>query len=197
MERGDTLSDEVAGATETVETITTPMGQALRCAGVSKTTGKRCGKAARQGGRPALSTARRARATGRVTAIPKTRGCSPRPGGRTALTRARSSSASLRPRSARYASAARPRRSMPSRSTWYVALSRACVECVRQVRPAGTRAGSARRAVRVASQLATGHRQALRRGVCAAEGEGHRRRSGKREPPVFPRSQVYENYSSQ
>jgi hypothetical protein len=27
------------------------MGQALRCAGVSKTTGKRCGKAARQGGK--------------------------------------------------------------------------------------------------------------------------------------------------
>jgi hypothetical protein len=47
MERGDTLSDEVVGV---VETITTPLGQAPRCAGVSKTTGKRCGKAARQGG---------------------------------------------------------------------------------------------------------------------------------------------------
>ena len=45
------MSDGAADATETVETITTPMGQALRCAGVSKTTGKRCGKAARQGGK--------------------------------------------------------------------------------------------------------------------------------------------------
>jgi hypothetical protein len=51
MEPGDTLSDEVAGANETVETITTPFGQAPRCAGVSKTTGKRCAKAARQGGK--------------------------------------------------------------------------------------------------------------------------------------------------
>jgi hypothetical protein len=51
MERGDTLSDELAGAAETVETITTPFGQAPRCTGVSKTTGKRCGKAARQGER--------------------------------------------------------------------------------------------------------------------------------------------------
>jgi len=33
---------------ETVETITTPFGVAPRCTGVSKTTGKRCGKAARQ-----------------------------------------------------------------------------------------------------------------------------------------------------
>lgn len=45
------MSYGAADATETVETITTPMGQALRCAGVSKTTGKRCGKAARQGGK--------------------------------------------------------------------------------------------------------------------------------------------------
>jgi hypothetical protein len=51
MQQRDTLSDGGADATETVETITTPMGQALRCAGVSKTTGKRCGKAARQGGK--------------------------------------------------------------------------------------------------------------------------------------------------
>jgi hypothetical protein len=51
MERGDTLSDEAAGVAETVETITTPFGQAPRCTGVSKTTGKRCGKAARQGER--------------------------------------------------------------------------------------------------------------------------------------------------
>jgi hypothetical protein len=51
MERGDTLSDKVAGVAETVETITTPFGQAPRCTGVSKTTGKRCGKAARQGER--------------------------------------------------------------------------------------------------------------------------------------------------
>jgi hypothetical protein len=49
MERGDTLSDEVAGVAETVETIMTPFGQASRCTGVSKTTGRRCGKAARQG----------------------------------------------------------------------------------------------------------------------------------------------------
>jgi hypothetical protein len=48
MERGDTLSDTVASTTETVET---PFGQAPRCAGVSKTTGKRCAKAARQGER--------------------------------------------------------------------------------------------------------------------------------------------------
>jgi hypothetical protein len=45
------MSDGAADATETVETITTPMGQAPRCTGVSKTTGKRCGKAARQGGK--------------------------------------------------------------------------------------------------------------------------------------------------
>jgi len=32
------MSDGAADATETVETIATPMGQALRCAGVSKTT---------------------------------------------------------------------------------------------------------------------------------------------------------------
>ena len=49
MERGDTLSDRVASTTETVETR--PFGQAPRCTGVSKTTGKRCGKAARQGER--------------------------------------------------------------------------------------------------------------------------------------------------
>jgi hypothetical protein len=45
------LSDEVAGVAETVETITTPFGQAPRCAAVSKTTGNRCWKAARQGGK--------------------------------------------------------------------------------------------------------------------------------------------------
>jgi hypothetical protein len=48
IERGYTVSDDVAGAKEMVET---PFGQAPRCAGVSKTTGKRCGKAARQGGK--------------------------------------------------------------------------------------------------------------------------------------------------
>ena len=45
------MSDAVASTTETVETITTPFGQAPRCAGISKTTGKRCGRAARQGGK--------------------------------------------------------------------------------------------------------------------------------------------------
>jgi hypothetical protein len=45
------MADGPVDATETVETITTPLGQAPRCAGVSKTTGKRCGKAARQGGK--------------------------------------------------------------------------------------------------------------------------------------------------
>ena len=47
MERGDTLSDEVAGV---VETVLTPFGEAARCTGVSKTNGKRCAKASRQGG---------------------------------------------------------------------------------------------------------------------------------------------------
>ena len=45
------MSDGVTSTTETVETIATPFGQAPRCAGVSKTTGKRCGKAASQGGK--------------------------------------------------------------------------------------------------------------------------------------------------
>jgi hypothetical protein len=45
------MSDDAVAAVETVETITTPFGQAARCAGVSKTTGQRCRKAARQGGR--------------------------------------------------------------------------------------------------------------------------------------------------
>src|SRR4029450_5082959 len=49
MERGDTLSDEVAGVAETVETITTPFGVAPRCTAISRTTGTRCRKAARQG----------------------------------------------------------------------------------------------------------------------------------------------------
>jgi hypothetical protein len=45
------MKDEAPCATETVESIATPFGVAARCAGVSKTTGKRCGKAARQGGK--------------------------------------------------------------------------------------------------------------------------------------------------
>src|SRR5262245_6164466 len=45
------MSDERVGAIETVEASTTPLGQARRCTGVSKTTGKRCRKAARQGGK--------------------------------------------------------------------------------------------------------------------------------------------------
>jgi hypothetical protein len=49
MERGDTLSDQVAGAAETVETITTPFGVAPRCTAISRTTGARCRKASRQG----------------------------------------------------------------------------------------------------------------------------------------------------
>ena len=45
------MSDEPVSAIETVETITTPFGQAPRCAGVSKTSAQRCRKAARQGGK--------------------------------------------------------------------------------------------------------------------------------------------------
>jgi hypothetical protein len=45
------MGDEAPIVGEAVETITTPYGQAPRCTGVSKTTGKRCGKAARQGGK--------------------------------------------------------------------------------------------------------------------------------------------------
>ena len=43
------MADEAALTTEAVQTVQTPYGQALRCNGVSKTTGKRCGKAARHG----------------------------------------------------------------------------------------------------------------------------------------------------
>jgi hypothetical protein len=45
------MADEPMPAPETIETITTPFGVAPRCTGVSKTTGKRCGKAARLGER--------------------------------------------------------------------------------------------------------------------------------------------------
>ena len=43
------MADEAVLGSETVATIATPFGLAVRCAGVSKTTGKRCGKAARHG----------------------------------------------------------------------------------------------------------------------------------------------------
>jgi hypothetical protein len=45
------MEDEAALTTETIDTVRTPYGEARRCTGVSKTTGKRCGKAARHGGR--------------------------------------------------------------------------------------------------------------------------------------------------
>jgi hypothetical protein len=43
------MADEPMPAPETIETITTPFGVALRCTGVSKASGKRCAKAARRG----------------------------------------------------------------------------------------------------------------------------------------------------
>jgi hypothetical protein len=43
------MVDEASVVTETVETITTPFGVAPRCTAISRTTGARCRKAARQG----------------------------------------------------------------------------------------------------------------------------------------------------
>ena len=43
------MADEVPIMSETVETITTPFGVAPRCTAISRATGRRCRKAARQG----------------------------------------------------------------------------------------------------------------------------------------------------
>jgi hypothetical protein len=43
------MADEAALTTEAVQTVQTPYGQALRCNGVSKTTGRQCGKPALRG----------------------------------------------------------------------------------------------------------------------------------------------------
>lgn len=43
------MAKEAAITPKSIEIIRTPFGEALRCAGVSKTTGKRCGKAALRG----------------------------------------------------------------------------------------------------------------------------------------------------
>jgi len=43
------MADEAPIVSETVETITTPFGVAPRCTAISRTTGTRCRKAARQG----------------------------------------------------------------------------------------------------------------------------------------------------
>jgi hypothetical protein len=43
------MADEALIVGETVETITTPFGAAPRCTAISRTTGARCRKAARQG----------------------------------------------------------------------------------------------------------------------------------------------------
>jgi hypothetical protein len=44
------MADEAPVVSETLETITTPFGVAPRCTAISRTTGTRCRKAARQGG---------------------------------------------------------------------------------------------------------------------------------------------------
>src|SRR5262245_51679478 len=49
------MKDEAPSAAVNVETITTPFGLAPRCAAISRTTGTRCRKAARQGGKTCVN----------------------------------------------------------------------------------------------------------------------------------------------